>query len=158
MLFIRDQLNLFLTHRKLKGEIANLSSMHRIESNSFIKAPLIINYLNRYNLKTKKQQSFQKWVRVYEMVKAKAHLTEFGLKDIKKISKEINLITSCFATLIKLVIFLIMAFGQEEEESNEKIKDEDIVLLMTDIPVIICTTCTVLDLTSILALISQLPH
>ena len=94
MLFIRDQLNLFLTHIKLKGEIANLSSMHRIESNSFIKAPLIINYLNRYNLKTKKQQSFQKWVRVYEMVKAKAHLTEFGLKDIKKISKEINFITN----------------------------------------------------------------
>lgn len=28
------------------------------------------------------------------MVKAKAHLTEFGLKDIKKISKEINFITS----------------------------------------------------------------
>ena len=55
MLFIRDQLNLFLIHRKLKGEIANLSSMHRVESNSFIKAPLIISYLNRYNLKTKKQ-------------------------------------------------------------------------------------------------------
>lgn len=94
MLFISKQLNLFLSYRKLKKETPGVSYMHRIESNSFLKAPLIINYLNRYNLKTKKQQSFDKWVMVYEMVKAKAHLNESGLKSIKKISKEINLITS----------------------------------------------------------------
>lgn len=94
MLFIKDQLNLFLSHRKLKKGVAGVSNMHRIESNSFLKAPPIINYLNKYSLKTKKQQSFDKWVTVYEMVKAKAHLTETGLSDIKKISKEINLITS----------------------------------------------------------------
>jgi hypothetical protein len=58
MLFIKDQLNLFLTHRKLKK--GSIGSMHRIESNSFIKAPLIIEYLNKYPLKTKKQESFNK--------------------------------------------------------------------------------------------------
>ena len=92
MLFIKDQLNLFLTHRKLKK--GSIGSMHRIETNSFVKLPFIINYINKYNLKTKKQQSFNKWVTVYEMVKNKAHLSELGLVNIRKLSKEVNLITS----------------------------------------------------------------
>lgn len=91
MLFIKDQLNLFLTHRKIKG-IAG--TMHRIESNSFVKAPLIIEYINKFRLKSKKQYSFEKWVTVYQLVENKAHLTELGLSEIKKLSKEINLITS----------------------------------------------------------------
>jgi hypothetical protein len=45
-------------------------------------------------LKTKKQESFNKWVTVYELIKNNAHLTENGLNEIKKLSKEINLITS----------------------------------------------------------------
>jgi len=68
--------------------------MFRIESNSFVKVPLIIEYLNKFMLKTKKQESFNKWVTVYELVKNKAHLTENGLSEIRKLSKEINLITS----------------------------------------------------------------
>lgn len=92
MLFIKDQLNLFLTHRKLKK--GSIGTMHRIESNSFVKAPLIIEYLNRFRLKSKKQESFDKWVTVYELVKNKAHLTEKGLSQIRKLSKEVNLITS----------------------------------------------------------------
>lgn len=92
MLFIKDQLNLFLTHRKLKK--GNIGTMHRIESNSFVKAALIIKYLNRFRLKSKKQESFNKWVIVYELVKNKAHLTEKGLSEIRKLSKEVNLITS----------------------------------------------------------------
>jgi hypothetical protein len=58
MLFIKDQLNLFLTHRKLKK--GSIGTMHRIESNSFVKAPLIIEYLNKFRLKSKKQESFDK--------------------------------------------------------------------------------------------------
>jgi len=58
MLFIKDLLNLFLTHRKLKKGM--IETMHRIESNSFVKAPLIIKYLSCYRLKTKKQESFNK--------------------------------------------------------------------------------------------------
>jgi LAGLIDADG endonuclease len=92
MLFIKDQLNLFLTYRKLKKD--KLVTMHRIESNSFIKVPLIIEYLNKFKLKSKKRESFTKWVLVYELVKNKAHLTEKGLLEIRKLSKEINLITS----------------------------------------------------------------
>jgi LAGLIDADG endonuclease len=92
MLFIKDQLNLFLTHRKLKK--GTIGTMHRIESNSFIKVPLIIEYLNKFRLKSKKQESFTKWTTVYELVKNKAHLTEKGLSEIRKLSKEVNLITS----------------------------------------------------------------
>ena len=40
MNFIKNQLNLFLTHRKLKK--GTVGTVHRIESNSFLKAPLII--------------------------------------------------------------------------------------------------------------------
>lgn len=68
--------------------------MHRIESNSFVKVPLIVDYINTFRLKTKKQESFDKWVRVYELVKNKAHLTEDGLYEIRKLSKEVNIITS----------------------------------------------------------------
>lgn len=92
MLFIKDQLNLLLTHRKLKKGV--ISNMHRIESNSFVKVPLIIEYLNKFKLKSKKQESFNKWVTVYELVKKNAHLTEEGLNEIRKLSKEVNLITS----------------------------------------------------------------
>jgi len=58
MLFIKDQLNLFLTKRKLKKD--SIGTMYRIESNSFLKVPLIIDYINRFRLKTKKQESFDK--------------------------------------------------------------------------------------------------
>jgi hypothetical protein len=92
MNFMKDELNLFLTHRKLKK--GTIGTMHRIESNSFVKVPLIIWYINRFRLKTKKQDSFNKWVTVNELVQNKAHLTEKGFSEIKKLSKEINLITS----------------------------------------------------------------
>jgi hypothetical protein len=94
MLFIKDQLNLFLTHRKLNKVKVDTGSMYRIESNSFIKVPLIIEYLNRFKLKTKKQEAFNKWVLVYKLVQKKAHLTETGLSEIRLLSKQVNLITS----------------------------------------------------------------
>jgi len=53
MLFIKEKLNLCLTHRKLKK--GSIRTMHRIENNSFVKAPLILEYLNRFILKSKKQ-------------------------------------------------------------------------------------------------------
>lgn len=92
LLLIKDQLNLFLTNRKLKK--GNIGYMHRIESNSFIKVPLIIKYINNFNLKSKKQESFNKWVKVYELVNNKDHLTENGLFEIRKLSKQVNLISS----------------------------------------------------------------
>lgn len=91
MLYLKDVLNLFLTYRKSNNDITN---MHRIESNSFIKIPLIIDYLDKYNLKTKKIESFNKWKEIYNMVLNKDHLNEDGLEIIRNLSKQINIITS----------------------------------------------------------------
>jgi len=68
--------------------------MHRVEINSFVKVKLVIDYLSVYKLKTKKKTSYDKWVTAYELVCNKAHLTEEGLSEIRKIKKEINLINS----------------------------------------------------------------
>jgi len=92
LLIIKNLWNMLLTNRKLKNR--DTSSMHRVEINSFIKIPPVVEYLNKFRLKTKKEESFNKWVTVYGLVKNKAHLTEEGLNEIRKISKEINLITS----------------------------------------------------------------
>jgi hypothetical protein len=58
MLLIKDQLNLILTHRKLKK--GTVGTMYRVESNSFVKVPLIIKYLTKFRLKSKKKESFDK--------------------------------------------------------------------------------------------------
>ena len=92
MLYLKNLLNLFLTFRKKVKN--NIGQMHRIESNSFIKVPLIIKYLDEFNLKTKKKESFNKWKTVYYMVLKKEHLNPAGLENIRILSKQVNLITS----------------------------------------------------------------
>jgi hypothetical protein len=49
---------MLLTNRKLKN--SDTSSMYRVEINSFIKVPPIMEYLNKFRLKTKKEESFNK--------------------------------------------------------------------------------------------------
>jgi hypothetical protein len=106
MVYLKNQLNLMLSFRKSKYGIKNI---HRIESNSFIKIPLIINYLENFNLKTKKKESYLKWKNIYNMVLNNEHLNQDGLNKIKIISKEINKITSV------------------TRKTGNALKDEDIV-------------------------------
>ncbi len=92
LLFIKNQWDMILSHRKLpKGDY---NTMYRAETNSFVSIKPIIEYLSIFRLKTKKQISFDKWVTVYDLVCNKAHLTEQGLNDIIKIKKVINLTNS----------------------------------------------------------------
>jgi len=49
---------MILTVRKLKDR--ETISVHRVEINSFVKVPPIVEYLNTFRLKTKKQASFDK--------------------------------------------------------------------------------------------------
>jgi len=92
MIYLKQVLNLILTHRKLKkGAIGN---MHRIETSSFNKLPLIINYINTFNLKTKKRESFDKWLEAYNMTLNKEHLNQQGLDKIRTLSKRVNIIIS----------------------------------------------------------------
>jgi hypothetical protein len=59
MIYLKDMMHLILTHIKLPKDKKD-GSMYRIEINSFIRAPLIITYLDEFNLKTKKKDSFYK--------------------------------------------------------------------------------------------------
>lgn len=92
MIVLKEILNLILTHRKLKKDA--IGSMHRIETSSFNRLPLIINYMNLFNLKTKKKESFDKWLEAYNMTLNKEHLEEKGLDKIRALSKRVNLIIS----------------------------------------------------------------
>nr|YP_010218717.1 LAGLIDADG endonuclease [Morchella brunnea]UBU98554.1 LAGLIDADG endonuclease [Morchella brunnea] len=92
LLFIKNQWDMILSHRKLAG--GDSSSMYRVETNSFVRVKPIIEYLNIFRLKTKKQISFDKWVSVHKLVCEESHLTEQGLNEIIKIKKEINLTNS----------------------------------------------------------------
>jgi hypothetical protein len=92
MISLSHVLDLLLTHRKLKK--GAIGKMHRIESSSFKKVPLIIEYITLFELRTKKRESFKKWCQVYSMVLNNQHLNEKGLKEIRALSKQVNLITS----------------------------------------------------------------
>lgn len=59
-------------------------------SSSFTKLKLIINYLNRYNFKTKKSLAFTKWCKIHSIVLKKEHITLVGLNKIDLLTKEIN--------------------------------------------------------------------
>jgi len=50
----------------------------------------IISYLRKYPLKTKKRESFKKWLRVYFLVKHKKHFISAHLQQIKETAKTIN--------------------------------------------------------------------
>ncbi|RYE16099.1 MAG: hypothetical protein EOP34_00310 [Rickettsiales bacterium] len=52
MTYLKNILNLFLTYRT--------DTMHRIESNSLLKVPITLKYIDVYNLKSKKKESYNK--------------------------------------------------------------------------------------------------
>jgi len=92
LLIIKNIWNMILTHRKLKN--IDMKVMYRVEINSFVKVQPIIDYLNKFSLKTKKKESFRLWVQVYNLVKTDSHLTAEGLDQIKIMSKQVNITTS----------------------------------------------------------------
>ncbi len=57
---------------------------------SFTKIKVVINYLSRYQLKTKKSLSFMKWCKIHDMILKKEHLTLEGLNKIDLLTKDIN--------------------------------------------------------------------
>jgi len=56
---------------------------------NFGKLNKILNYLHDYPLKTKKYVSYLRWLKVYDLVKGKKHLTESGIEIIKDKIKKI---------------------------------------------------------------------
>jgi hypothetical protein len=57
---------------------------------NFGKLNKILSYLHNYPLKTKKHVSYLRWLKVYDLVKDKKHLTESGIEIIKDKIKFIN--------------------------------------------------------------------
>ena len=66
-----------------------------LRSSSVIKLKLLINYLRRYDLKTKKSLVFTQWCKIHQMVNNKEHLTVIGLEKIDLLTKKINTYNSC---------------------------------------------------------------
>ena len=65
--------------------------VYRYSNNSFKGLLLVRDYFLCFPLKTKKFNSFQKWLEIYTLVLNKKHLDEEGLIKIKKLSKQINI-------------------------------------------------------------------
>ena len=57
---------------------------------NFGKLNKILSYLHNYPLKTKKHVSYLRWLKIYDLVKDKKHLTESGIEIIKDKIKFIN--------------------------------------------------------------------
>lgn len=57
---------------------------------NFGKLNKILGYLHNYPLKSKKHLSYIRWLKVYDLVKNKKHLTESGIEIIKEKIKLIN--------------------------------------------------------------------
>lgn len=63
----------------------------RFTINSFKAIPSIISYFSNYPLKTNKNINYLLWVKIFNLIENKEHLTIEGLKKIRIIKKEINI-------------------------------------------------------------------
>lgn len=86
----KNELKLFnIISKLLKGRISILKSYngHNLTVN-YMNLKKIINYLEKYPLKTKKKVTYVKWKKVYIMMKENKHKTIKGLEKIKRIKKK----------------------------------------------------------------------
>ncbi len=51
----------------------------------------VISYFKAFTLKTKKAQSFYKWLTIHTIISSKLHLSQEGLAQIKTLQKQINI-------------------------------------------------------------------
>lgn len=75
----------------LKGSIYYLESYDGYNIRvTLSKLSPIINYFKRFPLKTKKHISFLTWLKIYNLVIEKKHLTTVGLETIQSLIKKLN--------------------------------------------------------------------
>ena len=74
----------------LPPSINSITNNSRYVAESLSGMSNIINYYNRYPLKTIKKEAYQKWVNVYLMMKLKKHLNKEGLIEIRELASLIN--------------------------------------------------------------------
>ena len=99
MRFVLDQKNAEFTLLHIKdlfgyGQVnlrKDTNSVYRYSNDSNKGLLPVSNYFLTYSLKTKKFDSFRKWLDIYNMVLNKEHLNKEGLEKIRAMSKIINL-------------------------------------------------------------------
>jgi Proton-conducting membrane transporter/NADH-Ubiquinone oxidoreductase (complex I), chain 5 N-terminus/LAGLIDADG endonuclease len=75
----------------LNGYITHVKSYNGYNTVvNFGKLNIILNYLTKFPLKTKKLISFNRWLRIYYLVKNKKHLTSAGITIIRVLANNIN--------------------------------------------------------------------
>lgn len=83
---IREILNVSIKNIKQNKNkdcwILSISSVKKLR--------LIVNYLKRYTLKTKKSLAFTKWCKIYNLILNKEHVNDVGLNKIHSLTKEMN--------------------------------------------------------------------
>lgn len=62
----------------------------QLHMSSFIKLKSVMNYLHRFDLKTKKKIAFLRWCKIHDRISRKEHLTLGGLEKITELSCQIN--------------------------------------------------------------------
>jgi len=94
--FIVDQKNEVLLFNVLKN-ILSYGSIYIRKNNNFRyvvtnlnSLSIMINYFNGFELRTKKQLAFNKWVFIYNCVINKEHKSPEGIEKIKVLSKLVN--------------------------------------------------------------------
>lgn len=85
---IRDQ---FQYGKVIERSVSRKGSMYRYYCDSFAGLKPIIDYFVDYPLKTKKSVSFENWLRIYNMVINKEHLSDKGLTTIRETKRIINI-------------------------------------------------------------------
>jgi hypothetical protein len=96
--FILDQndKNALLEIQNLLGGFGGVNfrsetrACYRYEITSIKNMGAVLNYFNKFPLKTKKQKAFSKWCDIYSMMLNKEHLNKEGLNIIKNLAKEVN--------------------------------------------------------------------
>lgn len=96
MRFIIDQKNGELLFKKLKNILGTGSIYFRKNDNTrysvsnLTSLGLLINYLTQFQLRTKKQKAYLKWINIYYIVLRKEHKNLERFAEIKVLSAEIN--------------------------------------------------------------------
>lgn len=137
--FILDQKNALDTLNKIRdlfgfGRVILRNKTidnYRYYCDSFIAIRSITSYFNNesHSLKTKKQDSYTNWLKVYEMVINKEHQNEEGIYKIRQIAKNINIKNSeCIKTgSAHPTRYNIKKKGDEKKKIILYEGDEDIV-------------------------------
>jgi hypothetical protein len=93
--FILSQQNEFilfnLINNLLNGTISYLKSYNGYNLTvNLNNLDIVIKYFNKYSLLTKKLISYKIWLKIYKLVKLKAHFTKSGLEEIQYLKHNLN--------------------------------------------------------------------